>query len=215
MLADKAEKVIAVEKDKGLADYLKKEMAGYKNVEIEEGDILKLKVENLKLKTDHYIVVANLPYYITSPAIRKFLESDNPPREMYLMVQKEVAERICEKDGKSSILSTTIHFYAEPEILFYVSAKSFWPAPKIESAFIKIETKNVKRKIDSREFFKLVKIGFSSKRKKLSNNLAAGYQITKEQANDIIRKTGYDLNTRAESLKIQDWIKFFEAWSVQ
>jgi len=235
ILAEKADRVIAVEKDKALALYLKREMVKYKNVKIINEDILKLEIRNPKaetinskqisdpkyqiakqvgnreLKIENYIIVANLPYYITSPVIRKFLENPNPPKEMYLMVQKEVAERICEKDKKSSLLSIMVNFYSNPEILFFVPKTAFWPEPKVDSAFIKLKIKSQKLKVNIREFFRLARIGFSSKRKKLSNNLASGFHILKTEADAIIKEAGYDPNVRAENLKIKDWLRLFEA----
>ena len=140
-LAQKAENVLALEIDFNLAKKLDGE--NYKNTKIIKGDILKINLPKL-IEENHfknYKVVANLPYYITSKIIRLFLETKYPPSEMILMVQKEVGERIIALDRKESILSISVKFYADPEILFFVSRKNFDPAPEVDSAVIKITRK--------------------------------------------------------------------------
>ena len=180
-LAERAERVIAVEIDRKLVDYLRRKFINKKNIEIINNNILKinlLELQNLfsvipaqagiqsvntkpnnsildsrlcgndmERKSDiedkylRYKVVANLPYYITSPVIRMFLEAKHSPREMILMVQKEVAERITAVPGKMSILSVSVQYYARPEILFYVNKESFNPVPKVDSAVIKVASR--------------------------------------------------------------------------
>ncbi len=203
-LAKRVKKVIAVEKDGTLCQVLKDILKDYKNIEIINKDILK--IENCKLKISK--LVANLPYYIASPVIRKFLEAKHGPELMVLMVQKEVAQRICAKPGKMSILAISVQFYAKAKIISYVSKKSFWPQPKVDSAILWITPrKNTdsyaeKRGINTKQFFNLVRIGFSSKRKMLKNNL----KIEKS----ILKKLGLNPKTRAESLSVQDWLNLYE-----
>ncbi|MCJ7786810.1 16S rRNA (adenine(1518)-N(6)/adenine(1519)-N(6))-dimethyltransferase RsmA [Patescibacteria group bacterium] len=203
-LAKYAKKVIAVEKDRELCAMLKENLKNYKNVEIINANILK--IENLKLKIDK--IVANLPYYITSPVIRKFLEADPPaggqPREMILMVQKEVAQRICAKPPNMNLLAVAVQFYAEPKIICYVSKNSFWPKPKVDSSIIKIVPHVGRRTshIKIGMIFNLVKMGFSSKRKMLKNNLKI--------EESTFKKLGLNPKTRAENLSIENWIKLYE-----
>lgn len=196
-LAKRVKKVIATEKDRRMCEILKKVLKNYKNVEIINKDILDVGYSTSHIK--HYKLVANLPYYITSPVIRKFLETKNKPELMILMVQKEVGQRICAK-SKMSLLSVAVQFYSKPEIISYVSKKSFYPQPKVDSAIIKITPKPIP-KINTKKFFNLVKKGFSSKRKMLKNNLRINESILEElRLNPKIR---------AENLSIQDWLKLF------
>ena len=208
-VAKQAKKVIAAEKDGKLAEILKsilkKEKVG--NVEIIVGDILK-EIQN-KLKIKNYKIVANLPYYLTNRLIRNFLELDNPPNEMVLMIQKEVAERICASPPKMSLLAVSVQFYAKPEIIAFVSKKSFWPEPEVDSAIIKISNiKNQKLKIFRELFFKIVRAGFSSPRKKLSNNLVKILpKLAREKINDSLQKIGLRPDCRSQDLSVDNWQK--------
>jgi len=167
-LARRAKKVIAIEKDRKFVEILKETMKEYDNVEIIQGDILKIGLADTGLtvtkpvsfrgngyvtterdrngprnrnRLTPYKVIANLPYYITSPVIRKFLEEKNQPKEMLLMVQKEVAQRICASPPNMSLLSISVQFYAQPKIISYVSKDSFWPSPKVDSAILRLTPK--------------------------------------------------------------------------
>ncbi len=197
-LAKRVKKVIAIEKDRRMCEILKKVLKNYKNVEIINKDILDVGYSTSHIET--YKLVANLPYYITSPVIRKFLEAKNNPRLMILMVQKEVAQRICAQPPKMSLLSIAVQFYAKPEIISYVSKKSFYPQPKVDSAIIKIIPKPIP-KINIKKFFNLVKKGFSNKRKMLKNNLKIEESLLKD--------LGLNPKIRAENLSIKDWLKLF------
>jgi 16S rRNA (adenine1518-N6/adenine1519-N6)-dimethyltransferase len=194
--------VIAIEKDKKFCEILKQELKDYKNVEIINTDILKY-VGHSPAAAGHikYKIVANLPYYITSPVIRKFLEIESRLELMILMVQKEVAERIIAKNGKMSLLSVSVQFYAKPEIVSYVSKNSFYPSPKVDSAIIKIIPQQIPE-INTKKFFSLVRVGFSSKRKKLKNNLKID--------ENTLEEIGLDPNIRAEKLSIKDWLNLYE-----
>jgi len=211
-LAKRVSKVIAVEKDKRLIEILKKKLSGFNNVQIIEGDILKLTTNDFKIPTPstlsatRYKVVANLPYYITSPVIRKFLEEKNPPTLMVLMVQKEVAERICAKPPEMSLLSVAVQFYSQPKIVRIVKKDSFWPTPKVDSAIIKL-TINSQQKtevVNANVFFKIVKTGFSQPRKQLKNNFK---KMFGERSEKILEGAGIEGNHRAETLSVDEWIK--------
>ncbi len=241
-LAKKAKKVITVEKDPKMIEILKETLKSFKNVKIIQGDILKynfqFSISNLEplrfarcnsfgIKqsifnfqfSKKYKIVANLPYYIVSPVIRKFLESKYPPKEMFLMVQKEVAQRICAKPSKMSILAVAVQFYAEPKILFKVSKGSFWPQPKVDSAFLKIKPFSNPKEVNPDLFFKIVKAGFSHPRKQLANNLSKelalsppnGLKLNKEQIKTLLLDIGIEPSIRAEALTIDDWIKLTKA----
>jgi len=203
-LAPKVQKVIAIEKDQRMIEILKEELKDFNNVEVIQGDILK----NIKFKNKNYKVVGNLPFYLTAPVIRQFLEADNPPKEMILVVQKEVGQRICAKPPKMSILAVSVQFYSRPEIISYISQRSFWPSPKVDSAIIKIWLENpCTPKINRDLFFKIVKAGFSQPRKQLINNLYRGLKTDKEKAEKWLLKNKIQPSRRAETLNIEDWVK--------
>lgn len=168
----------------------------------------------------NYKVVANIPYYITSPIIQLFLETRYPPTEMILMVQKEVAQRICGKPGNMSILAVSVQYYAKPELLFYVPKTAFWPVPEVDSAVIRIthnayrETRSLEReawrtqdKEIKKKFFRVVKAGFCAKRKTLLNNLSSSFHSDKKTVEEKIKKAGIDPGTRAQELSVEDWKK--------
>jgi len=216
-LAKSVKKVIAVEKDQDLVRILKELLDCWKvrNVRIVEGDIRK--IENCKLKIENcYKVVANIPYYLTSPLIRKFLEASNAPKEMILMVQKEVAQRICANPPQMSILAVSVQFYAKPEIISFVSKKSFWPQPKVDSAIIKIKPliNADKRLINADLFLKTVKTGFSQPRKQLANNLSNGLKMDKGKVKNWLLKNNIQPTQRAETLTIEDWLKLLKSYKI-
>ncbi len=178
--------------------------------------------------TANYKVVANIPYYLTSHLIRKFLESANPPTQMVLMLQKEVAQRICAQPPHMSILAVSVQFYAEPKIIAVVSKKSFWPQPKVDSAIIRITPysspfwqRGVKGDLEQNKilpgppftkegvdkFFKIVKAGFAHPRKQLINNLSRGLKIERAEIVQVLKKIGLKPEQRAETLNVEDWIK--------
>ena len=174
------------------------------------GDILKINLLKLIEKNNflNYKIIANIPYYITSPIIQLFLETKYPPREMILMVQKEVAERICEKPGNMSILAVSVQYYAKPELLFYVPKTAFWPVPEVDSAVIKIS--NIKSQIsktNSKNFFRIVKAGFCAKRKTMLNNLSSSFHLDKKTTGEKIKKAGINPEMRAQELSVEDWKK--------
>ncbi|MFH1671299.1 MAG: 16S rRNA (adenine(1518)-N(6)/adenine(1519)-N(6))-dimethyltransferase RsmA, partial [Candidatus Portnoybacteria bacterium] len=157
-LAEEARKVITLEKSKQLFPLLKENLKEFNNIEIIQGDVLKDKL-NLP---DKYKIVANIPYYITSPIIRIFLESENSPEEMILLIQKEVGQRIIAQPPRMNLLALSVQFYARPKIAFHVSKNCFWPKPEVDSSLIKISDIKKPEGIDQNKFFEIVKAGFSS-----------------------------------------------------
>ncbi|MBU1164263.1 ribosomal RNA small subunit methyltransferase A [Patescibacteria group bacterium] len=214
-LAKHTKQVIAVEIDKKLSTIFKSNFQDHKNVKLIEGDILKLKDNDPKFPATDYKIISNLPYNITSIFLRKFLSNNPKPSEMIIMLQKEVAERICAQPGQMSLLAVSVQFYAQPKILFEVSKENFWPQPKVDSAIIKIITKpavdihqhNHQYNVFEKDFFQIVKIGFSSKRKQLQNNLSAGLQLDNQKIKLILRQLGFKDNVRAQELSVDDWVK--------
>ena len=206
-LCQKAKKIYAIEKDDKLFGFLQENLK-CSNLKLIKGDILKYDISKLKLKS--YKLIANLPYNITAPVLRKFLTAKSKPSIMILMLQKEVAEKITNKK-KMSILSLSVLFYGEPEILKIVSKDSFWPKPKVDSAIIAIKTRD-KPIYDLNEdlFFKIVKAGFSEKRKKVKNSLVRNLSIKKEIIEEMFRKARIDPNKRAEDLSLSDWGKLYQ-----
>jgi len=238
-LAKRAGEVIAVEKDKRLVSFLQKRFDRVKNIDILQGDAMKfnspqppLKLRGGEGELYHYKLVANIPYYLTSHLIRKFLEAKNPPREMILMVQKEVAQRICANPPEMSLLAVSVQFYAEPKIMSFVSKKSFWPRPKVDSAIIKITPRNLpplQRGIEgdlktitkilpnpplpkegTEHFFRIVHAGFSHPRKQLINNLNSDLKIDRAKIAAALKKIGLASEQRAETLSVNDWKKLTE-----
>lgn len=225
-LAKICQKVVAIELDDRLVEMLRSKLRNNKNVEIIHGDILKINLPELlsnklvKLKANEasYKVIANLPYYITSPIIRLLLETKYPPSEMILMVQKEVAERIVAKPGEMSILAVSVQYYAKPEYLFTVPRTAFDPAPKVDSAVIRI-ARNPKpvaqNSEETKKFFRIVKAGFSAKRKTLINNLSNGLHIDKKEIEEKLIAFGFSQNTRAQELGVEDWRSLLKLFSQQ
>jgi len=209
-LAKKAGKVIAIEKDSTMVEILKETLKDFKNVEIIQGNALKF---SYSLPTTHYKLVANIPYYLTSPLIRKLLESENQPSEIILMVQKEVAQRMCANPPKMSLLAVSVQFYAKPEIISYVSKNCFWPAPKVDSAIIKITPlKEVRGGRTPADFFKIVKAGFSQPRKQLLNNLSKSLKKDKKSIEAWLLKNNINPQQRAQTLTIENWIDLTKSY---
>jgi 16S rRNA (adenine1518-N6/adenine1519-N6)-dimethyltransferase len=202
-LSQHAGKVITIEKDRMMLEILKETLKEHSNINVLSGDILKTSTRDLVPKD--YKVVANIPYYLTSALIRKLLEEESQPSEIILMIQKEVAQRICSAPPDMSLLSVSVQFYATPEIISYVSKESFWPAPKIDSAIIKI-TPHKKAPNTNREvFFKVVKAGFSHPRKQLANNLSKELHKKREEVELWLLNNHIQPTQRAETLSILDW----------
>jgi 16S rRNA (adenine1518-N6/adenine1519-N6)-dimethyltransferase len=214
-LAQKAGRVIAVELDDNLAGQLKREMTSLPNVTIINEDILKIDPADVLPKTEKYKVVANLPYYITSPVLRHFLEASRKPTLMVVMVQREVAETIVAGPGKMSLLSVSVQFYGRPAIIGQVPAKSFYPAPKVDSAILRIELypEPAVAADDADSFFETVRAGFTSPRKQLANSLAYGLKIPKADVAHLLAKADIAPQRRAETLNLEEWAQLWQAYA--
>lgn len=205
-LAASARNVIAVELDENLIPPLKDVLAPYQNVHIIHGDILKLSPKDL-INENHYLVVANIPYYITSAVIRHLLESGSKPRRIVLTLQKEVAQRICARPGDMSLLALSVQVYGAPRVVAHIPAEAFFPAPKVDSAVLVLDifpSPLIKEELLD-PFFKLIKAGFSQKRKTLRNSLSSGLHISPANAAEILTRAGIDPQRRAETLSLEEW----------
>lgn len=209
-LSEKVKKVYSFEIEKKLQPYWEDQIKKYPNIEIIWGNVLKqfseITMKQWSNETMNYKVIANLPYQITSPVIRLFLENENPPETMVLMVQKEVAERICAKPGDMSVLSVAVQYYSTPEYIMTVSRSYFWPVPQVDSAIIRLSKIKIPIDISQEKFFRLVKAGFSSRRKILVKNLLS--LIDKERKADlemVFKKLGLSEKVRAQELSVDKW----------
>jgi 16S rRNA (adenine1518-N6/adenine1519-N6)-dimethyltransferase len=204
-LLKRANKVIAVEFDDDLARKLPAQFPG-KNLEVISDDILKFDLSNMPMG---YKVVANIPYYITNKIVQLLMTSKNKPKTAVLLVQKEVAQRLAAKPGKMSILSISAQVFAEVKLGDIIPAELFTPVPKVDSQIVILSTRQIPMLTDVLEsdFFKVVKAGFSSKRKKLRSSLAGGLELPKTEIENILEKANIDSNVRAETLELSDWVK--------
>ena len=205
-LAAAAKEVVAVELDSNLLLPLEKILSPYDNARVIQGDILKLSPGEL-INEINYVVVANIPYYITSAVIRHLLESDKKPRRIVLTVQREVAQRICAKPGDMSLLALSVQVYGKPRIAARIPAGAFFPAPKVDSAVLCVDiypSPLIKPEILD-TFFQLIKAGFSQKRKTLRNALSSGLRISPSEAENLLRRASIDPQRRAETLSIEEW----------
>jgi 16S rRNA (adenine1518-N6/adenine1519-N6)-dimethyltransferase len=213
-LALAARIVSAVELDRDLFAPLKKVLAPYKNVRLVQGDILALDPSVL-VDAPGYVVVANIPYYITSAVIRHLLEGSPRPRRIVLTVQKEVARRICAVPGDMSLLALSVQVYGRPTIAARIPAEAFYPAPSVDSAVVRMDI-YPEPAIPStllETFFRLAKAGFGQKRKTLRNSLAS--LLGREGAESLLAAAGIDPMRRAETLTLEEWGKVSEEVSVQ
>ena len=212
-LALNAKKVVAVELDKNLLPILGETLKAYDNIEVVHGDILKLDLKELidnKLEGGPIKVVANLPYYITTPIIGKLLEEDFNIHSIIIMVQKEVADRIVATPNSKDYgaLSLFINFYSNPEIILKVPKTVFMPQPRVDSAVVKLNIKDELPDVDRNLFFKVVKSAFSKRRKTLLNSLSSGkLGLEKEIIKKVLKEADIPFNIRAENLNIEDFIK--------
>lgn len=205
-LAVSAQKVTAVELDLDLLAPLQAVLQPYQNVRVVHGDILKLPISEL-IDQPNYIVAANIPYNITSAIIRHLLEGDIKPRRVVLTIQKEVAERICATPGDLSLLALSVQVYGKPSIAAKIPAGAFHPAPKVDSAILRIDIYDeplVSQHLLN-TFFKLTKAGFSQKRKTLRNSISSGLHISTSEAETLLTSAGIDFMRRAETLSIEEW----------
>lgn len=212
-LAAIAKEVIAVEIDKKIIPALHTSLADYTNIKIVAGDILDIAPAEI-IDSSAYLVVANIPYYITSAILRHLLENDPRPNRMVLTIQKEVAERICAPVGKGNLLSLSVQVFGQPEIAGEIPAGAFYPPPNVDSAIIRIILYSKPRipapQLD--DFFKLAKAGFSQKRKTLRNSLSAGLHIAASEAEDLLTSATIDPRRRAETLSLDEWTALTQCW---
>ncbi|MBN1644192.1 MAG: 16S rRNA (adenine(1518)-N(6)/adenine(1519)-N(6))-dimethyltransferase RsmA [Dehalococcoidales bacterium] len=214
-LAEQAGKVIAIELDEKLSGILEENFKNSGKVTVINEDVLKVKPSELPMKKTGYKVVANLPYYITSAVIRHFLESENKPALMVLMVQKEVAKQITARPGEMSLLSVSVQIYGKPKMVDKIPARSFYPPPKVDSAILRIETYPEPKitKKDAAGFFDIVRAGFSANRKQLANSLANGLKIQKSDIIPLLQEIKIDPARRAETLTIDEWLLLCKAFN--
>lgn len=211
-LCELSDKVVAVEIDKRLIPVLEETLGDYDNVKVINDDVLKLDLN--KLIEDEFsgmdvVACANLPYYITSPVIMKLLEDKLPVKAITVMVQKEAAQRICAEVGsrESGAVTVAVNFYSKPEMLFKVSAGSFMPAPKVDSAVMRL---NVYKEPpisleDDKKFFTVVKAAFAQRRKTVLNSISSSLGLDKSMVNDVLLNSGVDPRARAEKLSMDDF----------
>lgn len=225
-LATEVHQVIAVELDDRLIELLRTNFEHQSRVSVVHADILKTalitgsvdgegcfdKPASLELP-QHYKVVANLPYYITSAILRHLLEADNRPARVIVMVQKEVAQRICARPGQMSILAVSVQFYAKPSPVHHVPASAFFPRPKVDSTVLKLDVfpRPPLENVEPAAFFRIVKAGFGQKRKQLVNSLATGLQLSKAEVAEALSQVRIDPKRRAESLALAEWGQLYGA----
>jgi 16S rRNA (adenine1518-N6/adenine1519-N6)-dimethyltransferase len=205
-LAAAAQRVIAVELDDKLFPPLEAVIAPYQNIQLVQGDILGIDPKEI-IEQQDYLVVANIPYYITSALIRHLLESKPKPRRVVLTIQKEVAERICAGPGEMSLLALSVQVYGQPRIATNIPARAFFPAPKVDSSVLVIDIHSNPR-IDEKVldiFFQLIKAGFSQKRKKLRNSISAGMRQSTPETEKMLLAADIDPQRRAETLSLEEW----------
>ena len=224
-LAKKVQQVVALEPDSKIFPALKSLASSNTNIfpinqgvfDVDFTQPLEIEGANthshLQFHDYSFKIVSNLPYQITSHFLKHFLQYGPRPKSMCIMVQKEVAQRICAKVGQKSILSLSVELYSNPEIAFFVSKKSFFPTPKVDSAILVLPEIKPKYNLDEEDFFRILKIGFSAKRKKLINNLENGLRLGKNEISSLFQKLGFDPNIRAQNLSLENWVKLFDSIS--
>jgi len=210
-LAASAQKVIAVELDDRLFPPLEAVISPYDNIQLVHGDILDIEPKEI-IEQQDYLVVANIPYYITSAVIRHLLESNPRPRRIVLTIQKEVAERICAGPGDMSLLALSVQVYGQPRVAARIPAGAFYPAPKVDSSVLVVDIFPAPliptELLDI--FFLLIKAGFSQKRKKLRNSISAGMRQSPAETEKLLLAADIDPQRRAETLSLEEWGKLSE-----
>lgn len=204
-LLRRSKKVVAVEFDADLARKLPAQFPG-KNLEVITSDILSFDLSSLPVG---YNVVANVPYYITSKIIQLLMTADNKPRMAVLLVQKEVAQRLAARPGQLSILGVSAQLFAEVSLGDIVPAALFTPPPKVDSQVVILRTRSSPflTDVDEKDFFRVVKAGFSAKRKMLRSSMSGGLKITKDDAEALLARADIPATSRAEALSLDDWVR--------
>ncbi len=221
-LAQRADKVVSVEVDKRLEPLLAETMAGYDNFKLVMGDVLKVDLAAL-LKEEFgdrpVAVCANLPYYITSPILMRLLEEKLPVENITVMVQKEAAQRLCAAPGtrEAGAISYAVAYYSSPKMLFTVQPGSFYPAPKVTSAVIRLDVhKQPTVQVpggDEAGLFRLIRAAFSQRRKTIANVVASGLNLPKPQVQEALQVAGLDARLRPEQLTLQQYCDLLRALS--
>lgn len=208
-LADNAKKVIAIELDENMINILGERFSLYKNVEIIHADVLKVDLNKLIDGEENVKVVANLPYYITTPIVMKLLEEKLKINSITVMVQKEVGERFCATPGgkEYGAITVSINYYTSPKIVLDVPKENFNPVPEVDSCVVKLDLKNEHIELkDEKLFFRLIKTTFSQRRKNIGNSLT-GVGISKQEVKKMLEELNLDVNLRAENLSIDQYVK--------
>ncbi len=213
LLAQSVRQVVAVEIDRAMLPPLREALAEFDNVRIVEGDILALHPDDL-MQQQNYVVVANIPYYISSAIIRHLMNAHSKPKRVVLTVQKEVAERVLARDGKMSLLSLSVQIFGQVSLAGVIPAGSFLPAPDVDSAVLRIDLYPEPLVLLEQQvaFFKLAHAGFGQKRKTLRNSLSTGLTLPSLQVEKLLSENGIDPQRRAETLTILEWKKLTEAF---
>lgn len=202
-LAEVAKKVVSFEVDKSLQPVLSRTLAGVDNAEIVFKDFLKVNLEELENKTGDYCVVANLPYYVTTPLIMKLLEEGKRVKSITVMVQEEVARRLCAKENTPDYgaITAVIALRASAQIIKKVPRTMFTPRPNVDSAVVKLTVQDGRLPVSDPELYKkTVHAAFLSRRKTLENNLINSFRLTREEAQNILNACGIDVKARGETL---------------
>lgn len=216
-VAEKVDRIWAVELEKRFIPALRKLETAFPSIQVIHQDILKLDIDKT-INDQEYKIVANLPYNITSFILRKFLEQEPKPISMTLLIQKEVAERVVADTNELSLLAVSVQFYGNPQIIHVVSKTSFWPEPKVDSAVIKIDNIKTEKQIlednrtsghnfNEKQFFQVVKAGFSAKRKQIHNNLASSLHVKTNKIKEILVESGIKPEHRPQDVSIYSWKK--------
>jgi len=210
VLVRRGANVLALEFDADLLPKLDKKFNNTEHVKIEYGDV---RTFDFRTMPENYKIVANIPYYLTSHLIRSISETANPPSVAVLLIQKEVAQRICASPGQMGILSVTAQFYFDCNLDVEVPAELFTPPPKVDSQVIVLARRSKKPfDVDDKAYFHVVKAGFSEKRKTLRNSLSGGLGISKDEAVKLLNTAGIKEVTRAQELSLQQWYELYRAY---
>jgi 16S rRNA (adenine1518-N6/adenine1519-N6)-dimethyltransferase len=231
-IAERVAQVVAVELDRKMVALLAQELRGCTNVHVIQGDILQVdpatEITTALADTPanpyslapceealRYKVIANLPYYITSSALRHLLGARVPPTQLTLMVQREVAERILAGPGDLSLLAISVQVYGEAEMVCRVPARAFYPSPKVDSAVLRIKVHATPRILDAemQRFFRVVHAGFGQKRKQVHNSLTHGLGLSHEKVLQGLAETNIEADRRPQTLSIEEWARLAQALS--
>lgn len=208
-LADKAKKVFTFEVDEGLLPILNETLEGYSNIDLKFLDVLKLSDQQLiSIIGGDFKLVANLPYYVTTALIMRFLESEVKPKSITIMVQKEVAERLVAKNNTAEYgaITMSLALYGDAKIVENVSRNIFYPVPNVDSALVRIDLHDKYKNENIALVQRLIKSAFMMRRKTLINNLSAAFSISKEASKEILESLGFDAKIRGEALSLDDII---------